>query len=1444
PSLAAMPGVFEQYWSRRLDGNAYLSTFFPPDLHYREDYGYLRQHGKLPRGSELPELLRQRLSWEVNSEYGYRARVGRTLEKSGASIALPDPQRLQKALENLLPMLREEIGGLRELDQTALARLIGGFIAQLRVKGGVFHPGLESYIREGANTFMLRRVPYMPPFAPGGRTPVFLSQIPFGYERFDVLLRAGSVTWHSQWAVKNLLPFGQQFDPFMGDIYRLLLRELVAREILQEETVHGVSVWGLRGEALQLTTAVRQLRCDTCGHDMSAATGEDHWVGMPCLRFNCRGHYQAEPSGEDYYRRLYSTGDIQRIFAEEHTGLLGREEREELEQHFEQQNHPWDPNLLSCTPTLEMGVDIGALSSLVLCSVPPRQANYLQRIGRAGRRDGNSFILTVANGDPHDLYFYQQPEEMMAGAVEPPGVFLNAPAVLERQFIAFTFERFILAGVPTPALPAKIRPVLNRWEKEEPGNFPYNWLAFCESSQGILLTDFFNLFQDALDETARKHLSQFVKTDRREGLQSSIKAAFADAAEEIRVHRQRVQQLNRKIREMENSPVRDQNYDANLNELKREKQALNGIINKIADKDLFSFLSEEGLLPNYAFPEPGVQLRSVIYRKKRRADAEGAYQVSVYEYERPGASAIRELAPENQFYAGGRRVSVDQINLQLSPEEFWRFCDNCSHMARDLGGEVSPTCPTCGSERWSDHNQVRSLIRMKQVMANTSDRESRIGDDSDDRSPAHYHNHLVVEIGRDKVASAFHIPGDQVPFGFEYISRFTLREINFGHREQAGNPIRIAGQDTGINGFQVCRACGKVRKAGDAEGRWHAFGCRYRGLTDDDSTLSGFYLYREFQSEALRILAPALLREDSGSVVNSLRAALFLGLREHFRGDIEHLQIAQQFEPYDGPDFQRHYLVLYDRVPGGTGYLKELMRDNYPLLDVLQKGLDKLKACPRCSRADGPDGCYQCIYAYRFSRDMANISRQSAINLLTEILRNRHQVGPIETVDTISLNNLLESELEKRFVDGLARLALEKDNIRLEKEIVNGKHGWRLQVGESVYRMEPQVNLGPEQGVSERCRADFVLYPIKQTPGKPVVLFTDGFAYHAGETQLNRRLGADMRQRMAIVDSKAFRVWSLTWQDLEKLETRHPEHFENLLKSPPHQLFQVYSNQPGRQEHQRLLQLGSMDLLIAHLEKPQAGYWLAVAHLAVLGMVVAEGLVNISKDTYRKALQEAVAAPLDEQKLDVPLAEEGGTLLGCRWVFSGEQEGATVLFMVISQNDDIVTSGGKGIRLLVRLLDEKPMPREKFRRLWNGYLQAFNLLQFLPGARFLASEGLRSAGDPVVDEWLFAEIEPQQDAPQIEPAWAEILAVSEPAWQGAIEQLSGMSVPLPICGYELMNTGGAVCAQAFLAWENDMIAILAPDEMDGKHLFEEAGWQVFAIDALVRDPAMLSGLFK
>ena len=70
-------------------------------------------------------------------------------------------------------------------------------------------------------------------------------------------------------------------------------------------------------------------------------------------------------------------------------------------------------NSLVATSTLEMGIDIGDLNSELNVGIPPLTANYLQRVGRAGRKSGGALIIDFAKSDPHDLYFFEEPKAMM-----------------------------------------------------------------------------------------------------------------------------------------------------------------------------------------------------------------------------------------------------------------------------------------------------------------------------------------------------------------------------------------------------------------------------------------------------------------------------------------------------------------------------------------------------------------------------------------------------------------------------------------------------------------------------------------------------------------------------------------------------------------------------------------------------------------------------------------------------------------------------------------------------------------------------------------------------------------------------------------------------------------------------------------------------------------------
>ncbi|MBN1998597.1 DEAD/DEAH box helicase, partial [candidate division KSB1 bacterium] len=924
--LSELPQQFINYYRRIWNDEKYIATFIAPNMTWFDDFSHLLLTGKAPAGL-IPDI-NKRIGWEIFSEFGFNCRIGRTLEKTGSSIAVPDTARLQETVNLLLEPLQNEFGQLRNLTQSELILFLTGLLTQMKTRGAFEHPLLNAYKNSFGNAFLLNRVNILPDFGIYARTPVFLT-IKRG-TRFDTLLSGPSHgnTWYQNWVIKCFTHLDLSINSVMDDVLNKTVSALEKSGFLNQEIAGNFPIWSLAPSHFTVVTQVVQLRCDKCGHQHSIADHEkSDWDNAPCMRYNCSGTYSLQPTRNDYYRRLYALGSITRLYIEEHTGLLSRDEREELERRFmrdEAKNRkPWDPNALSCTPTLEMGINIGDLSSLILCSVPPDQSKYLQRIGRAGRRDGNSINVTVANGRAHDLYFYHEPETMMNGPVNPPGCFLNAPAVLERQLCAFSFDSWIREMQGQVVIPDKVKRVLSNFHKKDAQLFPNNWLAFVEQNKDRLIWEFIGLFPTGTKTETLEHLEQFLKgTSGEEGsLSYRIILELAELDREVNSYKDRIRKITQAIKQLQSNPAaRDQNYDRVMAELEREKDALNGIINNILDRNVYNYMTDEGFLPNYTFPEAGVVLRSIIYRR-RKLDSPTKYQTFTFEYERPAVSAIQELAPANRFYAQGRRVKIDQVDTRLSKFEEWIFCPNCPYMELAAISEDKKTCPLCGSINWSDAGQKRNMLRLRQVFATTSDRNSRSHDESDEREPEFYHKHMMVHAEHKDVKRAFIIDSDQVPFGFEFLTRAQFREINFGNKKTLSEEIEIAGQKFPRKGFELCKECGRVKNNKDID---HHLSCSFRNKPDDKSVVQSSYLYREFSSEALRILMPVTSFDTSDTKLHSFIAAFILGLKVKFRGNIDHLRTTTLDEPDPASQIRKKYLVLYDTVPGGTGYLKEL----------------------------------------------------------------------------------------------------------------------------------------------------------------------------------------------------------------------------------------------------------------------------------------------------------------------------------------------------------------------------------------------------------------------------------------------------------------------------------------------------------------------------------------
>ena len=106
-------------------------------------------------------------------------------------------------------------------------------------------------------------------------------------------------------------------------------------------------------------------------------------------------------------------------------------------------------NILACSTTMEMGVDLGTLQLVMLSSVPPQPANYKQRAGRSGRNPKmvRSVCITLCGSDAIGLRTLFNPlETIINRPVEVPKVDLESPQVVQRHANSFLIRSLGVFG--------------------------------------------------------------------------------------------------------------------------------------------------------------------------------------------------------------------------------------------------------------------------------------------------------------------------------------------------------------------------------------------------------------------------------------------------------------------------------------------------------------------------------------------------------------------------------------------------------------------------------------------------------------------------------------------------------------------------------------------------------------------------------------------------------------------------------------------------------------------------------------------------------------------------------------------------------------------------------------------------------------------------------------
>ena len=1432
---------------------AFVEQFVAPDRSWRKVVKDFMEGDRFD--ARLPGLVEERLHWEALAEAGFGAQLADSVQRSRVVAVGPDLAALDAACERARPQLREEVAELKEISARQVQQLALGVLRRMLLRGAVLVETVDAvrrYVRGGCKSWSLRSHWALPDFGKRARVPVFPCDhgpLPSDSEVERLLLVHGE-TWYQTWAARVVEGDFALAPHHSGQIVRLLIDCLQKAGLVRRHPARNASVWSVNPDRFHLTREVSVLQCSNAAREMIVPGPEAPlWHGAPCLDLGIQDRYQSDATASPTWTgRMYRGSKVRRIVAAEHTALLTRGKRRTIQRRFSRpEPRRCDPNLLSATPTLELGIDIGDLSTVALCSVPPSQANYLQRIGRAGRRDGNAFTLTVAAGRPHDLYFWNEPQEMLSGAVSPPGVFLNASAVLERQLTAFCLDNWAADCRDPEAVPPKIRSVLDIVRTRNEAAFPYTFFAFTADRRESLLKDFLAMFRGSLGDDSEAHLREFLfgSTQKVPAIEHRILKRLERLIRERKTIRTEIKQLDRRLKMLHEIPT-DEAVQGDIREVEHERAGLRKLFQNVGARDTYGFLTDEGLTPNYAFPEQGVTLHSVILRNPLRYEIDQDTSptkgnlrpvLEAYEYLRPAAAALSELAPNSVFYAEGHRVAIDRVDFGTTSVEKWRLCPSCPHCRNIETADDYSNCPRCGDPMWADSGQVRTMLPLRMVHATTPAKSAHIADDKDERESRFFERHLVADPDPDSPHAAFGVvEPSRTPFGFEYFQRTTFREMNFGPASTKGQPTKFAGRELPRPGFRVCKLCGRVQPRRPGAEAEHSWGCRkadqrsYAEVSDtsgfgesvapvkaDPDIIECLYLYREFDSESLRILVPVAYEEATGPRVQSFIAAVQLGLKEKFRGKVDHIKALIQSGPQSEEGAARKDLYLYDTVPGGTGYLKQLARLQDGLVSVLRAAHRRLTDCD-CQE----DGCYKCVRAYRPGGGLRETSKWEAIQITELILKEADKLEARETIRDIPWKRVVESELEARFIRLIQERAKSDSGMNLREAIVDGRTGWELAIGKANWTIAPQMSVGPVDRVGERSKPDFLLKPLDSgEETKQVAVFLDGFQYHREST------GSDSVKRMHLVRA-GFLQWSITWQDLNEASSGDRETLDLLRGTPAgaappnsmERLQQKLDSNWSVGPLRRRLRKGSFDLLLAYLEDPDSKAWRRAVFVDALR------LFNLS---------EAGAPDFGSRfeafaKQELPEATRGSLLGGGGDSRFQAAKGAS--FGAEFRHADLLATmprsaltGAPSAELAVALhLHDGDTSGEDYRAVWNGALRLFNLIQFLADSWWTTATGVVSDDYPDGAE----RPRPQQ---VLSDEWSEAIAEADETLEDLLRDLArrGTSPPSTV-GFELTNAKGMVVAEAELAWEGARLAVARDDQARHAPALEAAGWSVFLPD--------------
>ena len=1165
-TLKELQEGFKSYWKKRLPDDEYYYRFMPGELVEKIDLSEQYRDANKNLTEKFRKEFDLRVDWEICSEFGFMSQRGRTLEKMGSSATFFKEDAIKLVFHKMAPWLQDEENRMSFVvdNEILFLHFVNGVLHRLRTRGGIDHEFLHLYRTEQLKTVMLNwprmeKIHFLHKRFGRNRVPHMLGYQPIarGEEVLDVTSmssgKGAKDNWFFTYFVKSLITpanvWEQPNPEKINDFYRALLDVLADCRILDRKVAKDIVNYAIRPDALYVEAAVNAMKCHKCESWFFVAKSDNLTEDTHCLDYKCLdGFYSIHKSGtaDNYYKRIYNRELSPRIYAHEHTGLLDRPLREDIEKDFKEHLTPHSCNVLTATSTLEMGIDIGDLNIVANTGIPPTPGNFLQRVGRAGRKEGAALILNYSKSGKHDMFYFAEPLTMMQGKVSTPGCFLEAKDILRRHFYAYCIDSWTSAD-NNNRIPNKIEYLHLGFDLLTDSNFFINRIGSFIKERQVSLMEHFRMQYPESAQFVLDELCQTIKDD-------ALEQRVLDEFEQLLSRLNQIKEEKRELKErLDKIP---QNDVERRKDIQSQNKALRSREKSIKNQNTIEFMTNAGLLPNYAFPETGIKLSATVFSRSALGDEiEKTPEPKTLELVRQASQGIRELAPGNEFYTQKMRLEVKGLSLNDRTDslKMMRFCSECDAIAEEGTQEfMMNVCPKCGSNSW--HSNSHKYLKFTTATTSVFKDDSVMDDSKEEREQESFHMIKHFKFNHAGAVSAYGLKN--VAFGIEFCKDMKLTEVNYGNREQLAEPLEVnKTQHISALGFVTCKYCGKTASVlyGREEAKdLHYPYCNHKDIIfpeneDQRGTFEYLYLYHTMHTEAIKVLLPVQLFDTEAST-QLFKAGLELGMRFYYNSNPEHIRIDAYSEYNRATQNFDNYLVIYDTIPGGTGYLSKLY-DKEGFSELIRISYENIRDC-KC-RHEGKDGCYHCILSYGNQWQRKNLSRERAEQLFKDIYDecdSNNWEDITGSVGTITASGVIEdSELEILFVKTMEKISKENNwNWTKKMDAINETYKYELVIAteslEIKYTVQPQYRLGPSQGVAKDTKPDFQFIcnaakvnGIELNPQTIIQwsVYLDGYAFHASKNSMGFYNDFKRREAIRLSEREPRLSWTLTWSDIK-----------------------------------------------------------------------------------------------------------------------------------------------------------------------------------------------------------------------------------------------------------------------------------------------------------------------